>query len=331
MLKYYALHNHKTNSSFSSLAFLVGMHKNWTMDIQLLRAFIIAAEEHSFSSAAERLHITQSAISKRIALLEQQIGQVLFDRIARKVYLTEAGDRLLPRAQSIINAIDDTQRYMSESNNNVSGELRLATSHHIGIHRLPPILKNYRQRYPEVHLQLQFIDSEHAETLLLQDKCDLAITTLPSHNDDITSDNIQYHTLWHDPLQVVINPKHPLLQKTNQESSKLPIEALLPYPAILPNMRTRTTQLILEQFSINHHQPSIAMTSNHLDAIKMMVTVGLGWSVLPKIMIDNTLEQLHIEGLEITRQLGCLHHRHRTLSNSARAMLHSMQEISKQA
>ncbi|MGS2717642.1 LysR family transcriptional regulator [Eionea flava] len=300
------------------------------MDIQLLRAFVIAAEEHSFSSAAERLHITQSAISKRIALLEQHIGQILFDRIARKVHLTEAGQRLLPRAQSIINAIDDTQRYMSASNNTVNGELRLATSHHIGIHRLPPILKSYRQRYPDVHLQLQFIDSEHAESLLLQDKCDLAITTLPSHNDDIVNNDIQYHTLWHDPLQIVINPQHPLLQKAKKRQVQPSIAELLSYPVILPNMSTRTTQLILQQFNTKQRQLNIAMTSNHLDAIKMMVAVGLGWSVLPEIMIDNSLELLHIEEFSIIRQLGCLHHRHRTLSNSARAMLHSMQEIPQQ-
>jgi DNA-binding transcriptional LysR family regulator len=150
------------------------------MGTQLLHAFVIVAEERSFSIAAERLHITQSAISKRIALLEQQLSHTLFDRIARRVYLTESGQSLLPRAKHIINSIADTRHYMAQKTGEVSGELRLATSHHIGIHRLPPILKTYRQAYPNVHLQLHFIDSEQAEAALLNNEYDLAVTTLPT-------------------------------------------------------------------------------------------------------------------------------------------------------
>lgn len=297
------------------------------MDIQLLRAFIIAGEEHSFSTAAERLHITQSAISKRIAQLEQQLNQTLFDRVARKVYLTEAGQRLLPRAQRIIAAIDDTQRYMSESSHTINGELRIATSHHIGIHRLPPVLKEYRQQHPDVHLQLQFIDSEQAETLLLHDKCDLAVTTLPVSESDSYSEDIQYHTLWTDPLHIVINHKHPLAQQSLDSKPVSIAKQLLLHPAILPDINTRTTQLIQQQLKTDYHQLNIAMTSNHLDAIKMMVAVGLGWSVLPDIMIDDSLYALKTNA-NMKRQLGCLHHRHRTLSNAARAMLHCMKKLS---
>jgi DNA-binding transcriptional LysR family regulator len=318
------------------------------MDIQLLKAFVIAAEERSFSIAAERLHITQSAVSKRIALLEQQLSLVLFDRISRKVYLTESGKLLLPRAKLILETIEDTQRYMAQKSDDVSGELRLATSHHIGIHRLPPVLKEYRQRYPDVHLQLQFIDSEQAETLLLQDKCDLAVTTLPSFLDHSTfnkngtkggpdvdhgNSDIQYHKLWDDPLHIVVNPQHPILQQSLSQPSlqtSSQLKQLLHYPAILPDARTRTTQLI-QQYFLQHlikaTQPlDVIMTTNHLDAIKMMVTVGLGWSVLPEKMIDDSLRVLPIKSATIIRELGCLHHRHRTLSNAARTMLHCMRD-----
>jgi DNA-binding transcriptional LysR family regulator len=320
-------------------AFRSGIYTIAHMDIHLLKAFVIASEERSFSIAAERLHITQSAVSKRIALLEQQLSLILFDRVARKVYLTESGELLLPRAKLILDTIEDAQRYMAQTNDDVSGELRLATSHHIGIHRLPPVLKEYRQRYPNVHLQLQFIDSEQAETLLLHDKCDLAVTTLPSlrarpsgskdsgskdsSNEDHGNSDIQYHKLWDDPLQIVINAQHPILQQSSPQ-----LKQLLHYPAILPDVRTRTTQLIQQhlQQHLTDTNPAldVIMTSNHLDAIKMMVTVGLGWSVLPEKMIDDSLRVVPLTN-SIVRELGCLHHRHRTLSNSARAMLHCMQ------
>jgi DNA-binding transcriptional LysR family regulator len=113
---------------------------NWntTMDLANLNAFIAIAETGSFSGAGERLHLTQPAISKRIAGLEQQLKVRLFDRLGREVGLTEAGRALLPRAYQILNVLDDTRRALTNLTGEVSGRLTLATSHHIGLHRLPP-------------------------------------------------------------------------------------------------------------------------------------------------------------------------------------------------
>ena len=122
--------------------------------------------------------------------------------------------------------------------------------------------------------------------------------------------------MWHDPLEIVVDAQHPILASDHPT-----IEQLAEYPAILPNRHTRTTQLIQQQFETEQRKLTIAMTSNHLDAIKMMVTVGLGWSVLPQMMLDSSVKSVSIEQCTITRKLGCLHHRHRTLSNAAKAML----------
>ncbi|EGG94243.1 transcriptional regulator, LysR family protein [gamma proteobacterium IMCC1989] len=292
------------------------------MDTQLLHAFVTVAEEQSFSIAAERLHITQSAISKRIALLEQQLAHTLFDRIARRVYLTESGQALLPRAKHILDSIEDTQHFMMQKSGAINGELRLATSHHIGIHRLPSILNTYRQCYPDVHLQLHFIDSEQAEAALLNNEYDLAVTTLPAAYKTAENEgtgNIQYHSLWQDPMRIVVSHQHPLYGKT-----VVHLAELLNYPAILPSTNTNTTQIIRKLFNESADKLIITMTSNHLDAIKMMVAIDLGWSVLPESLIDSSIHALPIKNAIINRQLGCIHHRHRTLSNAARAMLTCM-------
>ena len=97
------------------------------------------ADTQSFSRAANLLHLTQPAVSKRIALLESQMGVRLFDRIGRTVTLTEAGRTLEPRARSILLDIEDTQRVISNLAGNVKGSLSLATSHHIGLWHLPEI------------------------------------------------------------------------------------------------------------------------------------------------------------------------------------------------
>jgi DNA-binding transcriptional LysR family regulator len=292
------------------------------MDTQLLRAFLAVAQQQSFSLAANQLMLTQSAVSKRIALLEKQLSSLLFDRVGRQVHLTEAGNTLLPYAKQLVEDSEKTIRVMKEQQGTINGILRIATSHHIGVHRLPPFLKIYTQHYPDVHLALQFLDSEQAIHAILHGDFDLALITLPETKSQDGSEPIQQHVLWKDPMQFVVGHEHPLAL---HPSPALHIKELCQYPAILPDPNTRTTQLIRQHFSQANVSPIISMTTNHLDAIKMMVNVGLGWSVLPERLIDSSVCTLSIKQALLSRKLGCIHHRQRTLSNAARAMLHCLQ------
>lgn len=295
------------------------------MDTQLLLAFVTAAESQSFSKTAELLGISQSAVSKRIALLEKAVDSLLFDRISRRIVLTEAGKAFLPRAKQIIQTIKDTQQFMIDRGGAISGQLRIATSHHIGIHRLPDSLSQFITQHPDVHLQLHFIDSEQAIEAILHGDYDLALITL---SDDIlaeTQEWIQSHILWEDPMYFVSNHDHPLSQH-----AKVELKQLAGYPAILPDPSTQTTQLVKNLFTGAGENLDIAMNTNHLDAIKMMISVGLGWSVLPQTLITDQLHHLPISNEEdkptLTRFLGCIYHRERTLSNAARAMVNLLRK-----
>src|SRR5690606_2661470 len=122
------------------------------MDTQHLQAFVAIAETGSFSAAAERLHLTQPAVSKRIAILEELLGCPLFDRIGRHISLTQAGLSLLPKAKNILQEVSAARRAITDLNGEVRGQLSIATSHHIGLHRLPPYLREFSKIYPEVRL-----------------------------------------------------------------------------------------------------------------------------------------------------------------------------------
>lgn len=115
------------------------------MDINTLKAFVEVAETTSFSKAAESLFLTQPAVSKRIASLEQELNVLLFDRIGKNVVLTEAGNKLLPKALDMLNQAEDIKRLASNLENEVKGELKIGTSHHIGLRRLPPRIKNFHK------------------------------------------------------------------------------------------------------------------------------------------------------------------------------------------
>lgn len=287
------------------------------MDTQLLEAFIAVAEAESFSKAAEKIHLTQSAVSKRIALLEEQLNCRLFDRIARSVALTEAGTALLPRANHILREIADTTQAMSDLSGDISGRLRLAISHHIGLHRLPPILKEFAQRYPEVTIDVDFMDSEKAYEGIFQGRFEVAVITLAPEPHP----KIEAKEIWPDPLVFMVSDDHPLSHETTPT-----LENLRDYPAILPGLGTYTGRMTRALFEQRRVPLPPTMTTNYLETIKMMVSIGLGWSLLPQSMLDPGIKILKVSGVEIQRELGYIHHREKSLSNAAKAFIHLLQQ-----
>lgn len=282
------------------------------MDIQALSAFIAVSDSQSFSRAAEQLFITQPAVSKRISALENQLNTRLFDRIGKTVQLTEAGRALLPSAQRILAELEESRRAIGNLNQRVDGTLKLATSHHIGLHRLPPVLREFTTLYPEVDLDIRFMDSEEACSSVLKGEVELAIATLPEQDWQ----HLISQTIWHDPLDIVISAQHPAARQLN-----LSIDTLRSLPAILPARNTFTRVLLEQALGLNEQNLNIAMETNYLETIKMMVSIGLGWSVLPVSMLSADISRLDIQGVEFERLLGVVSHQHRTLSNAARMMM----------
>ena len=281
------------------------------MDISGLQAFISVAEQGSFSEAAEILFITQPAVSKRIAGLESALNNRLFDRIGRQIQLTEAGRALLPRAKTILREVQDSQQAIRNLSKEVGGQLSLGTSHHIGLHRLPPVLRHYNQVYPQVELDMQFLDSEQACKAVLHGELELGIVTLPPDN----TDPLTLIPLWHDPLHIVASEEHPLAKQP-----QVNLNSLAEHPAILPARGTFTREVIEKMLQPANIELQVRLSTNYLETIRMMVDIGLGWSVLPKTMINGNLCSINIKGLKLSRQLGIVHHTERTLSNAAKAM-----------
>ena len=282
------------------------------MDLANLQAFIAIAEHGSFSQAGARLHITQPAVSKRLAVLEEQLNTRLFDRLGREIKLTAAGEVLLPRAYRIVNALEDSKRALQNLHASVSGRLTLATSHHIGLRRLPPILRQYTRSYPDVVLDIRFLDSEVAYQEVLHGRCELALVTLsPAPVEPIGNVPV-----WNDELAFVAAPDH---QLSRQPAAGL--ADLCQWPAILPGSQTFTSSIVLELFQRHSLQPNVHMHTNYLETIKMMVSIGLAWSVLPRTMLDEEVRELELPGISLSRELGYILHPDRTLSNAAKAFI----------
>ena len=282
------------------------------MDTALLSAFIEVAETGSFSRAAIRLHLSQPAVSKRIAALEAQAGAALFDRVGRDIRLTEAGRTLLPYARRSLAEIEDAGRALSRLSGEVGGRLSIGTSHHIGLHRLPAVLRDFTQRYPAVDLDLHFMDSEEACHAVEQGKLELGVVTLPL--EPIA--RLEQKLIWPDPMAFVVASDHPLARKR-----RLKLAEIARYPALLPDEKTYTHRIV--QAALRQHgvSPRVRLATNYLETLKMLVGIGLGWSVLPLSMLDGGLRALSVPALKLRRELGWVRHRERTLSGPARALL----------
>jgi DNA-binding transcriptional LysR family regulator len=286
------------------------------METQLLEAFVAVANAGSFSVAAENIHLTQPAVSKRIARLEEQLDCRLFDRIGRNINLTEGGAALLPRALYLLQELDDTKQYIHDLSGIVAGKLRLAISHHIGLHRLPPVLKAFASKHPEVALDVDFMDSEIAYEEIRQGNFELAVITLaPVDHPEILS-----FPIWRDPFELVCARDHPLAR-----SNVIEVNDLISHAAILPGLNTYTGQFIKELFDHKNTSLKATVVTNYLETIKMMVSVGLGWSMLPTTMIDDALTTFKCENLTLERRLGFIHHRDKTPSNASAAFIKLLQ------
>ncbi len=282
------------------------------MDTQNLRAFLYVAENGSFSTAAEKLHLTQPAVSKRIALLEEQLDADLFDRIGRTINLTEAGRALLPHAGAVLQEIRAAEQSVRDLAGEVSGKLRLATSHHIGLHRLPPILSRFKNDYGAVQIDIDFMDSEQAYELIARGAVELAVVTLAPDSES----NVITLPVWDDPLDFMAATSHSLAS-----DRRLTLAKLAQHPAVLPGLNTYTGQIIKSVFDEHQLQLDVSMATNYLETIRMLASVGLGWTVLPRSMADDSLVRLGVSGAKIERTLGIVYHRGRSLSRAASAFI----------
>jgi len=282
------------------------------MDIAALQAFVEVADHESFSEAAESMFLTQPAVSKRVASLENELGARLFDRIGRRVSLTSAGNALLPRARRLINDARELKRLVSDLAGEVRGPLVMGTSHHIGLHRLPPVLKRYIGQFPEVELDIRFMDSEAACRGVETGDLEIAIVTLPPQQPP----NLRIQTIWNDPLAFMVGLDHPLAGR-----KQVTLSELLSYPAVLPGTTTYTRGILEHAVRGTGIELKVAMATNYLETLHMLVATGLGWSLLPATVLDSDVHQLQVEGMQLSRRLGAVTHQKRSLSNAGAEMV----------
>ena len=175
------------------------------MDFYQLSYFKKVAESRSISRAAEELLLTQPAVSKQIKALEDELGEKLFDRIGKKVFLTRTGEVLYTYAEKILRFVQEARTAVKDMSAECSGELVIGTSDHISLHRLPDLLKKYISAFPKVDLKLRCHRSETILDMVNRNLVDLGVITLPKASFKLVS-----KIIWKDPMSLVFPKNHPM-------------------------------------------------------------------------------------------------------------------------
>lgn len=241
------------------------------MNLEQLRGFYTIVQEGSFTKAAKKLFRTQPAISAQIKLLEDELGEPLFQRIGKKVHLTQAGEILRQHVVSIFDHLDIAQRQIQELHGLQRGRLVIGSSDTITIYILPEILKTYRQRYPNIEIAIRNKTSLEVAELVLEGVVDFGIVTLP-----IEHEMLHVEVLCTYPDVAICPSDHPL---ANQEMVSL-ID-LSSYPLLLLEPGSNTRRFLEQVFADYDVQLHSVMDLGSIDVIKRMVAIGLGVSIVP--------------------------------------------------
>jgi len=283
------------------------------MELDQVTAFLEVARQRSFSRAAEKLYRTQPAISAQIRALEQELGQKLFDRSGRKIFLTPAGDVLYEYGEKLVALHRETLQRVLEVQDAVAGKLVVGANEATCLYVLPQVFAGFKRKYPQVGISIYRNFSHKILQKMAEHQVDIGIVTLP-----VTQNNLKVMPIFEDELQVVVPAKHPLAKR-----AAVKIEDLVPEPLIFPK-GGHTRELLDKIFRKYQHQLHISMELASVESIKKFVGAGLGISLLSRTYAEmetksGILKLIPLQGMKLVRRLGLVYRTDHHLSRAVQA------------
>ncbi len=286
------------------------------MLLEHLRFFHAVAERGSFTRAAEELLLTQPAVSSQIARLEEELGQKLFERHGKHVRLSRPGEILYAQSRKIFQQLREASTILEDLKNLEAGRLELGTVDAMSIHVLPHIFREFNQRYPRVEISIEVDNSANISALVQKGVLDLGFVTLPVENRNLIS-----LPVFTDIMRVIAPPDHPLASR-----SRISLQELTRTTLIIYKRGSVTRNLIEQVFAAHGLELNPDMEIDRPEAMKKLVEVGLGVSIIPEMSIRRELEEgtlvtLDTGDVRFERQLGLICRRGQFFSPSAAAFL----------
>lgn len=270
------------------------------MDLRQLEMFLAVADQASFTRAGQQLHVAQSAVSRKIALLEDELGERLFQRGHGKVYLTSAGQTLLRHARKIFQEMRDATMEVSDIAQLQRGKLRIGAGMIACAYLLPPVLEKFKDLYPRVDLEVVSRSTEALTSQLQNNLLDLGVFTLPIRFPDL-----EVVRLCSEEMVVVTSPKHPVLSRKRTLLAK----ELANHRLIIFGKEAYTRKVLDDFFRDCGIVPQIYMEAENVAVIKPLVRINMGITILPLRAVQeearrNELHYLRIGDYKLSREQG---------------------------
>lgn len=268
-----------------------------------LEIFTAVIETGSFSKAAERLLLTQSAISQHISDLENSLGTRLFDRGPRGVKLTESGEKLRDYTVQILRLVAEAQNAVTNINNLKDGQVSIGATPGVNVYLLPEWLKTFSSRYPNLTVAAQTGTTDEVIASLLNRQLDIGIVEGEIEVEDHPAERLGVLVLRESDLYVIVGRDHPFCKLDS-----IPAEALNDQPFIARQSRSQTriwSDMMLAQMNI---QPRIVAEFDNQETMKQAVSSGMGITIMPDYAVKNEVQMkllraLPVDGFSLKRHV----------------------------
>jgi DNA-binding transcriptional LysR family regulator len=288
------------------------------MQIETLKIFHDLVETQSFSQAAERNFVTQSAVSQQVRGLEEKFKRRLLERVRgrREVRLTDAGKSFYEESRNVLAAYEGLQERMRSLVGTVSGNVRVATVYSIGLHELPPVVRRFMTLYPSAKVDLEYSRTTRIVRDVLSGAIELGIVAYPEKRRGLT-----IVPLAGDRLVLICPPTHLLAGRKKVKASELGGHDFVLFERDIPTRRA--TDRIFKAHGVAVHR--VAEFDN-IETIKRAVEVGFGLAIVPRLSVldEQKSGQLAVIALaepEWTRATGIIHRSDRTLGAAAKKFI----------
>ena len=274
------------------------------MDLRQLEILLAIAETGSFTACGRKLHVSQSAISRQILLLEEELGEPLFLRVGRRVRMTPAGESLVQLGQRVFQDVRDTVGAITDRTRTLRGTLRLTGGMTVCLYVFPPLLRHLKRVHPRLDVRLTAATAGRSVEEIRAGRVDVGLLTLPVEESDLVTVPVL-----REELLLVTMPTNPLAKRKRI----LPAD-LSGQPFVLFELGSATRRVIDSFFVTEKIEPTVVMDTENVEIIKAMVKTGLGISIVPYQAIAREVRAgqffcARIEGHELIRETGWVYGR----------------------
>ncbi|HXH05519.1 MAG TPA: LysR family transcriptional regulator [Vicinamibacterales bacterium] len=296
------------------------------MDLRQLEIVRAIAETGSFTGAGRKLHVSQSAISRQVMLLEEELNETLFLRLGRRVRITPAGEAIVRLSQRVFSDIKETVTLLGDAQPELSGTIRLAAGMTICLYVFPLLLKEYRRRHPRMEVKVVTGATPRLVRKLRTGAADLGLLTLP-----IEEPELETVPVMREELLVVGPPSHPLARQ-----KRIRAQDLVRQRFVLFETGSNSRRVIEEFFLREQIRPQVVMETENVEILKALVRIGMGITIIPYQAVAREVRSGHlfcrrIEGVQLVRQTGWVYPRAtrvpRMLEEMFRAFTHVMPRL----